>query len=151
MDELLKKKVSRRSALKSFGAMGVAPLVLGPALGEAKEAAVAGPSQELARRASPGAPDLHRIDGGNMIVEFDKETGTIHSISAKGDPLGTNFLGNRLNVRGEALLDPHLTGDVVATVWKLNTPDWVREQSPEPGAVHSRSGRWQKETTLFYS
>ncbi len=148
MNELLKKKVSRRSALKGFGAMGVAPLVLGSRLGEAKEAAVPNPPQELTRRASAGAPDLHRIEAGNMIVEFDKETGTIHSISSKGDPLGTNFLGNRINVRGEALLDPHLTGDIVGTAWNLNTPDWVREQSPDPGVVYPRSGRWQKETTL---
>jgi len=113
MDELLKKKVSRRSALKSFGAMGVAPLVFGPGLGEAKEEAIRSPSQELTRRASAGAPDLHRIVAGKMIIEFDKETGTVHSLSAKGDPLATNFLGNRLNVRGAKPLTPAATSGPV--------------------------------------
>ena len=112
MDKLLKKKVSRRSALKSFGAMGVAPLVLGSGLGDAKEeAALSGSSQESTRRATAGASDLHRIASGDMIVEFDKETGTIHSLSAKGDPLATNFLGNRLNVRGAKPLTPAATQD----------------------------------------
>jgi hypothetical protein len=111
MDKLLKKKVSRRSALKSFGAMGVAPLVLGSGLGEAKEGALQGSSQESARRATAGDSDLHRISTGDMIVEFDKATGTVHSLSAKGDPLATNFLGNRLNVRGAKPLTPAATQD----------------------------------------
>ena len=111
MDELLKKKVSRRSALKGFGAMGVAPLVFGSGLGETKEGFLQGSSQESARRAISGASDLHRIASGDMIVEFDKDTGTIHSLSAKGDPLGTNFLGNRLNVRGAKPLTPAATQD----------------------------------------
>lgn len=145
---LLGKTLTRRNALKSFGAVGVAPLVFGPGLGEAKKADAQGASQEPTRRVSSGDPVLHRIGAGNMIVEFDKETGTIHSIAAKGDPLGTNFLGNRTNVGDQARRDPHWTGDIVTTTWNLNTPDWVREQSAEPGVVHPRSGRWQKETTL---
>jgi hypothetical protein len=148
MDQFLKKKVTRRSALKSIGTMGVAPLVLGPGPGEAGKLSDGRDSPELKLRSSSKEPDLHRMASGDMIVEFDKETGTIHRISAPGDPLGTNFLGNRLNVQGKALLDPHWTGDVVATAWHLKTPNWVREQSPEPGVVQPRSGDWQKETTL---
>ena len=100
------------------------------------------------RAQSLSVPVLHRLESSSLIVEFDKDRGIIHSIRAKGDPLGTNFLGNPQNTGTRPPLDPHWTGDMVTAAWILNTPDWVREQSPEPGAVHPRSGKWHKETTI---
>jgi len=146
--QLLKKKVTRRNALKSFGAMGVAPLVFGAGRVDKKGEIAQSFSQGPGRRLSGGDPVLHRLVAGNMIVDLDTETGTIHSITGKGDPLGTNFLGNRVNIKGRALEDQHWTGDIVVTAWHMNTPDWIREQSEDPAAVYPRSGRWQKESTL---
>jgi hypothetical protein len=83
-----------------------------------------------------------------MIVEFDGAAGTIHSIACDGDALGTNFVGNGLNTIGDALRDPHRTGDIVTTAWRLSGTDWIRDQAPGPEAVYPRSGRWQNETTL---
>jgi len=57
-------------------------------------------------------------------------------------------MGNRINSRSIALNDMHWSGDLVATVWELNTPDWIREQSPDPAATFKRSGKWQRESTL---
>ena len=148
LESLLNKKLSRRSALKGLGSIGVAPAVLGTGRPNAPDPAAQGPSPGQSRRAAAGPPDLHRLSAKNMVADFDKATGTIHSITAKGDPFGTNFVGNRLNSTGAVRGDMHLTGDLVTTVWHLNTPDWIREQSPEPDAVFRRSGRWGRESTL---
>ncbi len=145
---ILEKKFSRRTALKSLGAIGVAPLMSGckrEGTAEGNGGNPAAPSD------SPGqakALDLHRLAAGNMVVEFNKETGTIHSIINSHDPLATNFVGNRENTQGVALRDPHATGDVVTTVWNLKTADWIREQATGPDAMYPRSGSWQPESTL---
>jgi len=147
--KLLKKKLSRRSALKSFGALGVAPFLLEEAAPKAaKDESVSSPFTGQIRRRFSEKPDLHRLSAGEMVVDFDKDTGTIHSITRNKDPFGTNFVGNRINSRSVTLNDMHWSGDVVATVWDLDTPDWIREQSPDSGAEFFRSGRWRRESTL---
>lgn len=144
----LKNKLSRRNALKRLGAMGVAPMMLGATSVEFRDETNRDSSPSRNSRASSGIPDLHRISSGKMTVDFDKDPGTIFSITGKQDPLGINFVGNRINTRGVALGDTHWSGDVVATVWHLDTPDWVREQPSDPWAVHRRSGRWRRESTV---
>lgn len=122
-DQLLGKKVTRRNALRSFGAMGVAPLAFGAGRGDNKEETDQGASRGPGRRLSDGDPALHRMTVGDMIADFDREAGTIHSIIGKGDSLGTNFLGNRINIKGRALEDQHWTGDIVVTAWHLFSAD----------------------------
>ena len=145
---ILEKKLSRRTALKSFGAIGVAPLMLGVKRGETADGNGRNAPAPSESRGPAQAPDLHRLAAGNMVVEFNKETGTIHSIINSRDPLATNFVGNRENTQGVALRDPHATGDVVTTIWNLKTADWIREQATGPDAMYPRSGSWQPESTL---
>jgi len=145
---LLEKKLSRRNALKSFGAIGVTPLMLGVDRGDTADENVRNSSAHNDSRTLAENPALHRLAAGSMVVDFDKETGTIHSIIGSQDPLGTNFIGNRVNTRGVALGDTHATGDVVATVWNLKTADWIREQAAGPDAVFRPSGSWRRESTL---
>lgn len=146
---LLNERLSRRSLLKNLGAVGMLPMVTGA---DALASTAMGAQELPARAARPGResrndnPALHRIAAGRMVADFDKDLGTIHAITASGDALGTNFLGNQLNTRGVPLGDPHWTGDIVATVWHMNTPEPAR-----PGQTPSaprRSARWQRETTL---
>jgi hypothetical protein len=145
---LLDERLSRRSLLKNLGAMGVVPMVPGA---DALASTATGAQEPPAQSARPGRlarndnPALHRIAAGRMLVDFDKDLGTIHAVTASGDPLGTNFVGNQLNTRGVALGDPHWTGDIVATVWRLNPLEPARAgQTPSA----PRRGRWQRETTL---
>ncbi len=141
------QRISRRSLLKNIGAAGVLPVVAGSA---ATGVQTPDPQVHATHPARPGRearndqPALHRITVGRMVVEFDKDLGTIHGITASGDPLGTNFLGNQLNTRGVALGDPHWTGDLVATVWHVSAP----AATPFGQTTPRRSARWQRETTL---
>ena len=81
-----------------------------------------------------------------MIVRFDRRNGTLYSISDARDALGTNFLGNSDNTLGIKSADTHWTGDVVTTIWELNTPEWIREQ--ESFVQYRISGKWKRESTL---
>jgi hypothetical protein len=148
LDSILKAKLSRRSALRGLGALGVSPLVLRAGKGDRTDGPARDASPGASRCLSAGNPVLHSLASGKLIADFDMKTGTIHSITGKNDPLGTNFLGNRLNTRGVALGDAHWSGDLVATVWHLATPDWIREQSDSPSASFPPSGEWRRESTL---
>jgi hypothetical protein len=88
--------------------------------------------------------DLVHISAGGMVVAFDKQHGTLHSITRDGDTFGTNFLGSSDNSNES---DPHWTGDLVTTVWDLNTRDWIREE-PAGYSSYKSSGKWKRQTTL---
>ncbi len=140
----LAEPVSRRSALKTLGVMGVAPLVGrgGPTSpGGAVTGTAASRTGEPGRTVRNPHPKLHRLRAGRMLVDFDVSLGTIHAITAQGDPLGTNFLGNQLNTRGVAIGDAHWTGDVVTAVYHPATATERRADGPPPS-------RWHHETTL---
>jgi hypothetical protein len=142
------KTISRRKILKTLGTIGVAPLVIGAGSRRTTDALLQDTSRQPGKRTLSDKADLHRLSAENMVVDFDKETGTIHSITGSRDPLGTNFLGNRENTRGVALGDTHWTGDLVVAAWHLNDSGWIREQPTAPSAVYGPSGKWQRESTL---
>jgi hypothetical protein len=142
------KRFTRRSLLKNVTAIGATSFVASvsaPAEG-------AGLPQSSVGRQSPdgmagNAVDLVKLAAGGMVVNFDRLSGTIYSITKEGDRLGTNFLGNAHNTRGVDLGDILWTGNVVSTCWDLKTPDWVREMPAGPGAPYKISGKWRRETT----
>ena len=133
---------SRRHVLKTIGTAGVAALVPKVAGTETPELSHAIPTTSRATNKS----DLVRLSSGRMIVTFDRRNGTLYSITAPHDALGTNFLGNSDNTQGVQNGDTHWTGDVVTTIWELNGDKWIREQ--ESFAPYYVSGKWKRESTL---
>lgn len=147
------EKSTRRNLLKGLGAIGAvaaggafnagapdAPLIQGPLHRDR-----AG-SEAQDRRTN--RESLVELISGGMRVAFDKRLGTLYSVTHDSDPLGTNFLGNSVNTEGIQAGDTHWTGDVVTTIWDLDTSDWVREMPTVPGVPLRRSGRWRSESTL---
>jgi hypothetical protein len=139
---LVNSKLSRRHLLKSIGTAGVASLV-----GDVASAETGAPSLSIppASRAT-NKSDLVRLSSDRMVATFDRRNGTLYSITAPRDALGTNFLGNSDNTLGVKSADTHWTGDVVTTIWQLYTPDWIREQ--ESFVPFRISGKWKRESTL---
>jgi len=90
--------------------------------------------------------DLVRLSSERMTVTFDRRNGTVYSITEAHDSLGTNFLGNSDNTLGIQNGDTHWTGDVLTTIWKLKTTEWIREQ--ESFVPYYLSGKWKRESTL---
>ncbi|PYX77895.1 MAG: hypothetical protein DMG70_33565, partial [Acidobacteria bacterium] len=138
----MNSKLSRRHLLKSIGTAGVASLVAEVAAAETSALSHSIPPASRATNKS----DLVRLSSGRMIVRFDRRNGTVYSISDARDALGTNFLGNSDNTLGIKSADTHWTGDVVTTIWELNTPEWIREQ--ESFVQYRISGKWKRESTV---
>jgi Family of unknown function (DUF5695) len=136
--------LSRRHLLKSIGTVGLESLVPDAA---AKETSASQSSRDASRATRNF--DLVRLTSGRMTVTFDRRNGTLYSITALHDPLGTNFLGNSDNTLGIANGDTHWTGDVVPTIWELKTREWIREQ--ESFVPYRVSGKWKCESTLASS
>jgi hypothetical protein len=80
-----------------------------------------------------------------MVVAFDRRYGSIASITRKGDPIGTNFIGNEVNTPGVDPSDSRWTGDLVTTVWEL-LADW-RAPQLGPNQPFQSSGKWKRELT----
>jgi Family of unknown function (DUF5695) len=133
--------LSRRHLLKSIGTAGVSVLV--PKLRE--EISPDSHSIPAGSRAT-NKSDLVRLSSERMIVTFDRRNGTVYSITQAHDTLGTNFLGNSDNTLGIQNGDMHWTGDVLTTIWKLRTTEWIREQ--ESFVPYYLSGEWKRESTL---
>ena len=138
----MNSNLSRRHLLKSIGTAGLATLVPDVAAAPAPPLSHPAPA---ASRATKSA-DLVQLSAGRMIVTFDRRNGTLYSITAAHDALGTNFLGNSDNTLGIENGDTHWTGDVVSTVWELKTAEWIREQ--ESFVPYRISGKWKRESTL---
>ncbi len=83
--------------------------------------------------ASQGERELVQLSAGEMVVLFDKSTGSLYSIKQKGDPLDTEFMGNAQNTlrHGAGGL---WTGTFVTATW-------------EPAARANARGRWRRELT----
>lgn len=86
------------------------------------------------------------LEAGEMVVHFDRRYGSISSITRKGDPLETNYIGNEINTPGVDPSDSRWTGDVVSTVWELTDEDWMHPKLGQNDVFHM-SGRWRKEVT----
>ena len=138
----MKGSFSRRQLLKSIGTAGIATLV--PEVASAQMAAASHTIAAASRLTKK--PDLVRLASERMIVTFDRRNGTLYSITGAHDKLGTNFLGNSDNTLGIQNGDTHWSGDVVTTIWKLKTPEWIREQ--ESFVPYYISGKWKCESTL---
>jgi hypothetical protein len=81
-----------------------------------------------------------------MIVAFDRRYGSISSITRKGDPLGTNFIGNEHNTPGVDVSNSRWTGDLVTHVWDVtDTNPAHRDWSPRSNFV--LKGKWRPELT----
>jgi hypothetical protein len=101
-----------------------------------------------APRVSPGAHEnpLVELAAEDMIVVFDRRYGSISSIARKGDPLGTNFIGNEQNTPGVDLSNSRWTGDLVTQVWDVtDTNPAHRNWSPRSNFV--LKGKWRPELT----
>ena len=132
----MKNKISRREMLKDVGVAGTTALL----------AAKAGKPAAVLSAPATGEADLVRITAGNMEVSFDRRYGSIHSITQKGDPLGTNFIGNEENTSGVDPSNSRWTGDVVSSVWDVvDTNPAHRHWTPESQFV--LRGRWRPELT----
>jgi hypothetical protein len=86
------------------------------------------------------------LTAGEMIVQFDLRYGSIFSIMRKNDPFETNYIGNEINCPGVNPADSRWTGDVVSTVWELNTIDW-KNAKINLNDVFRSSGKWRRELT----
>ena len=132
----MKNKISRRELLKDVGVVGTNALLASKA------------GKPGAAHAWPGGSAAHlvQIAAGDMEVNLDRRYGSIHSITQKGDPLGTNFIGNEENAPGADPSNSRWTGDVVTTVWNILEPDpaKIRWSPDRPVALR---GRWRREVT----
>src|ERR1035437_10152250 len=127
----MSKQMTRRDLLQNVGIMGATTL-LSAASGKARpgadgfiQAAQTGQPEtlppQIAFRApvAPSPDDLVGLSSGDMIVTFDRRYGSIYSITRKGDPFGTNFIGNELNTPGFDDSNSRWTGDLVTSVWNV--------------------------------
>jgi hypothetical protein len=86
------------------------------------------------------------LTAGDMIVAFDRRYGSISSITRKGDPLGTNFIGNEHNTPGVDVSNSRWTGDLVTSLWDVtDTNPAHRNWSPRSNFV--MKGKWRPELT----
>ena len=161
------KRMTRRELLRDVGAAGATTLLavgsakalpaadsLGQAAGaesptpQALQSPGDAKSVSPAPRVSLGAHENPRVElaAEDMIVVFDRRYGSISSITRKGDPLGTNFVGNEQNTPGVDVSNSRWTGDLVTHVWD------VTDTNPSHRNWSSRSnfvlkGKWRPELT----
>lgn len=104
------------------------------------------PSNATGSNTAAQNPDhLVRLEAGRMIVKFDRRTGTLFSINEKEGRFGTNYIGNPENNPGTSASAPFWTGNVVSTVWELESPE--RPLVMIPSFSFRPSGKWRKEST----
>lgn len=143
------KRISRRELFKDMGATGLLRARSGaaaPAQKNPRESA----ARQLLSTPSPGLLDQLRqhhvqLTAGDMVVTFDQRYGSIFSITRKGDPLQTNFIGNGENTPGVDPSDSLWTGDVVTTVWALETDG--KAYHFDPNEYFNVPGQWRRELT----
>jgi hypothetical protein len=161
-------RITRRDLLRDIGAAGATTLLaVGSARQQltAEELAAEGqtgqpsshplPQPTLSKESSPLLSDLSRrprpedlveVRAGEMVVAFDRRYGSICSITRKGDPLRTNFIGNESNTPGIDVSNSRWTGDLVTAVWEVtDTNPAHRNWTPHSGFV--LKGKWRRELT----
>lgn len=144
-------KISRRDLFKDVGTMGAATL-LNP-IGKTQSGQAASQQsvfEQIRAQSSKALLQEHedyfiQMTAGEMEVTFDKRYGSIASITRRGDPFGTNYMGNEINTPGVEPSDSRFTGDVVTTVWQLVG----KYQAARLGQndIFKMSGKWKKELT----
>ena len=165
----MSKRLTRREPFKDVGVAGAATiLAVGSGKPHAPIAQCGAQGQQVGQAdlGQPGArpqggeavpPTLHAALGphenhlvelaaGDMIVAFDQRYGSISSITKKGDPLRTNFIGNEHNTPGVDASNSRWTGDLVTAVWDItDTNPAHRHWSPRSDFVVK--GKWRPELT----
>jgi len=145
-------KFTRRELLKDAGAAGAASFLgTGPVSSAlAQNGQTSNPIDQLLAQPSTALLAQHEdyqleLIAGDMIVGFDRRYGSVSLIKRKGDPFGTNYIGNERNTPGVDPSDSRWTGDVVSTVWELLS-EW---KVPKLGQndIFKVSGKWKRELT----
>jgi len=147
----MNNKISRRDLLRQVGMAGATGVFLtgpGASLLAAQELES---QEEQPQKSSLELLKEHEdyvavLECGEMLVRFDRRYGSISSITQKGDPLETNYIGNEINTPGVDPSDSRWTGDVVSTVWELTNDDWNHARIGLNDVFHM-SGKWRREVT----
>ncbi len=148
----MSNRISRREMLRNMGTVGVTGAFLaGPsasilnAKGQAQEPERLNQSSvELLREHENHVATLQ---AGELTVEFDLRYGSISSITRKGDPFQTNYIGNEVNTPGVDPANSMWTGDVVSTVWEFTSEEWGKNAHIGLNDVFHMSGKWRRELT----
>ena len=147
----MNNKISRRDMLRQVGMAGATGVLLtGP--GTSLFAAQSPEKQEEQReKSSLELLKEHEdyvavLEAGEMLIHFDRRYGSISSITRKGDPMETNYIGNEINTPGVDPSDSRWTGDIVSTVWELTNDDWKHARLGQNDVLHM-SGKWRREFT----
>lgn len=144
-------KITRRELFKDVGAVAATSLLAASAAKskstpQTAEASPAAEAPTLALLPKPDGSHIFRMTAGEMLIDFDRRYGSIVSIKQKGDPLGTNFIGNETNTPGVDVSNSRWMGDLVATVWKItDTNPAHRNWTPESQFL--LKGKWLQEVT----
>jgi Family of unknown function (DUF5695) len=152
----MSNKISRREMLRNVGVAGATGALLTGSVPTSLFAAEAPKQTQEKPEEQQGQSSLELLkehedyvavlEAGEMVVHFDRRYGSISSITRKGDPLETNYIGNEINTPGVDPSDSRWTGDVVSTVWELTDEDWMHPKLGQNDVFHM-SGRWRKEVT----
>src|SRR5215471_19793183 len=149
-------KISRRDMLKNVGVAGAAgALLTGPGSTLLAARAQSSTQEQSDPQLAQSSVELLKqhedyttvVEGGEMVVHFDRRYGSISSITRKNDPLETNYIGNEINTPGVDPSDSRWTGDVVSTVWELSNDEWGQRARLGQNDVFRMSGRWRRELT----
>ena len=149
----MSKRMSRRELFKDLGAAGATSVLASASasmIASANESAPAAPGKTPASLPSrtflEPEKSLVELVAGDMIVAFDPRYGSISSIMHKGDPLGTNFIGNERNTPGVDPSNSRWTGDVVSNVWEVTDTN-PAHQHWSPESQFNLEGKWKQELT----
>ena len=72
------------------------------------------------------------LENEHMTAGFDPETGKLISIRMKGDPLKTEYIGNRQNISYPSIREANQwMGDVRFRIWDGNVKGWREERAAD--------------------
>ena len=72
------------------------------------------------------------LENKQMTAGFDPETGKLISIRMKGDPLKTEYIGNRKNISYPSIREANQwMGDVRFRIWDENAEGWREERTAD--------------------
>ena len=72
------------------------------------------------------------LENEHMTAGFDPETGKLISIRMKGDPLKTEYIGNRQNISYPSIREANQwMGDVRFRIWDGNVKGWREERTAD--------------------
>ena len=140
----MQSEITRRKLLKNAGLGAAAALSR-----SARQNATPAQNDLLSRPSPEQLRDVERhlatIDCGEIQAKVDLRYGSLHALTRRGDALRTNYIGNEINTPGIDPNDSRWTGDVVTTIWRLNT-DWTAYNYGRH-QIWGPSGDWRREVT----